>query len=539
MIADCGKWILTGLLAVLLAVIPAQTAKATVTVSFPEEEDQRETCGDFKYYVREGKTACLDEYTGKAVNVKVPAKLDGYKVTTISYHAFTDCKKIKSIELPKGLISIEGLTRPNEEKGSGAFSGCTALTSIVIPDTVTEIGWGAFYGCTGLKSVTLGKNVKNIGVFTFAHCDKLTSVTIPSKVTEIENGAFYMCKKLKTVTLPNSLKKIGEKAFEGCVSLTGISIPKNVESVPYRGFFGCTGLKKVTIADGISLIERTAFKECDSLTSVKIPGSVKTIEQYAFYDCDNLKTVTLEEGIREIQAGVFANCWSLKKLRIPYSVKTIEYGITHAGVKLEVYEGTAGLKYAKQFFEEYYQEYTVLAKPKAISKAKVSSIATQTYTGKAIKPSLTVKYGSKTLKSGTDYTVKYANNKNVGVATVTITGKGSYTGTVKKTFTIRPKSTTISKIAPASKRFTIKWKKQSVQTTGYQIQYSTSSKFEAKKTETMTVRKPSEISAKVLRLKGATKYYVRIRTYKNVKVNGKSRNIFSAWSKAKTVRTKK
>lgn len=534
MITDCKKWMLTGIFAVLLAMLPVRTANAYSPFWGTEE-----TSGDYTYGIYDDGTAVIAKYTGDETNVTVPATLNGHKVSCIGGTAFMGCSKIKSIELPDGLVSILALSYADENTGSGAFCQCTGLTSITIPDTVTDIGMGAFYGCSSLKSVKLGEKVTEIGGYAFAKCGKLTSVAVPSKVTKIGAGAFYECENLQTVALPNGVKELGEKVFEGCISLKRITIPSTAESIPHRAFFGCTGLKTLTIADGVAKIEQHAFKECDGLTSVKIPGSVKTIEKFAFYDCDKLKSVTLEEGIKEIGGGVFANCWNLKKLRIPASVTKLGYGITHAGVKLEVYKGTAGLKYAKQFFKEYYQPYEVFEKPKALSKAKVSSISQQTYTGKNIKPAVTVKYGSKVLKAGTDYTLKFSNNKAVGKATVTITGKGSYSGTVTKTFTIGPKPTTISKLTAKSKGFTAKWKKQSSQTSGYQIQYSTSSKFTAKTTETVTISKNKTTSKKFSKLKGSTKYYVRIRTYKTVTISGKSQKIYSSWSKSKTIRTKK
>lgn len=131
----------------------------------------------------------------------------------------------------------------------------------------------------------------------------------------------------------------------------------------------------------------------------------------------------------------------------------------------------------------------------------------------------------------------YNDNKNVGQATATITFKNGYSGTIKKTFTIKPKGTSISKISASKKGFTVKWKKQKSQTTGYELQYSTSSKFKGAKT--LKNIKAKATSKKVTKLKARKKYYVRIRTYKTVKVNGKSTKVYSGWSKAKKVVTKK
>lgn len=165
------------------------------------------------------------------------------------------------------------------------------------------------------------------------------------------------------------------------------------------------------------------------------------------------------------------------------------------------------------------------------------SATTYTYDGKAKKPSVTVKDNRGKKISSANYTVSYAKGrKNVGTYSVTVKFKGNYSGTVKKTFTIKPKSTSISKLTAGRKKFTVKWKKQTTQTTGYQIKYSTSSKF--KNAKTVTVSKNKTTSKTVSKLKAKKKYYVRIRTYKTVKAGGKSTKIYSSWSKAKTVKVK-
>ena len=167
-------------------------------------------------------------------------------------------------------------------------------------------------------------------------------------------------------------------------------------------------------------------------------------------------------------------------------------------------------------------------------KTVTLSTTNYTYNGKAKKPSVTVKDSKGKKIATSNYTVTYqSGRKNVGKYTVTIKFKGNYSGTVKKTFTIKPKSTTLSSVTAKSKGFTAKWKKLTTQTTGYQIQYSTSSKFSSAKT--VTVSKNSTTSKTVSKLTAKKKYYVRIRTYKTV---GKTK-IYSAWSKSKSVTTKK
>ena len=178
---------------------------------------------------------------------------------------------------------------------------------------------------------------------------------------------------------------------------------------------------------------------------------------------------------------------------------------------------------------------TVIPKASSI-KLKATSL---TYNGKVITPKVIVKDRTgKTLVKNTDYTVSYAKGrKYVGKYAVKITFKGKYSGTKTLYFTIKPKATSISSLKAGSKKFTVKWKKQATQTTGYQVQYSASSKFS--KAKTVTVGKNTTVSKKISKLSGKKKYYVRVRTYKTVKINGKSIRIYSSWSKAKTVTTKK
>ena len=169
-------------------------------------------------------------------------------------------------------------------------------------------------------------------------------------------------------------------------------------------------------------------------------------------------------------------------------------------------------------------------------KLKATSL---TYNGKVRTPKVIVKDRTgKTLVKNTDYTVSYAKGrKYIGKYAVKITFKGKYSGTKTLYFTIKPKATSISSLKAGSKKFTVKWKKQATQTTGYQVQYSASSKFS--KAKTVTVGKNTTVSKKISKLSGKKKYYVRVRTYKTVKINGKSIRIYSGWSKAKTVTTKK
>ena len=165
-------------------------------------------------------------------------------------------------------------------------------------------------------------------------------------------------------------------------------------------------------------------------------------------------------------------------------------------------------------------------------KATVSGISTKAFTGKNITQSITVKYNGKTLKNGTDYTVSYSNNKKIGTATVKITGKGSYTGTIAKTFKINPAKQEIQKLTAKSKAFFVDWA-QKGSATGYEIQYATNSKFTSAKKVTITSNKTDKTT--ISKLSGKKKYYVRVRSYTTVK----GTKYYGAWSASKSVTTKK
>ena len=176
----------------------------------------------------------------------------------------------------------------------------------------------------------------------------------------------------------------------------------------------------------------------------------------------------------------------------------------------------------------------------SLASAKVA-VPARAWTGKAQKPAVTVKVGSKTLREGRDYAVSCKAAKNVGSYKVTVTGKGFYTGTKTATFKINPKGTSMKKLKKAKRGFAVTWKKPSKaalkQTTGYQVRYSLKTSMKGAKTKTVkaTTVAGKKCTLKISKLKGGKKYYVQVRTYK--KASGKT--YYSSWSKAKAVKTKR
>ena len=167
--------------------------------------------------------------------------------------------------------------------------------------------------------------------------------------------------------------------------------------------------------------------------------------------------------------------------------------------------------------------------PKSVAALEYSPVEAQVYSGKAKKPAVTVKDGTAELVNGQDYSIAYSNNKQIGTAIITITGKGSYTGTKTITFKINPKAAALKKLrAVNGKKMTVSWKKVK-NIDGYQLQYSTSSKFKTYKTKKI---KAGTLTKTISKLKKGKTYYVRIRTYK--KESGKT--YYSTWSKAGKVK---
>ncbi len=215
--------------------------------------------------------------------------------------------------------------------------------------------------------------------------------------------------------------------------------------------------------------------------------------------------------------------------------------ITEGGILTATKAGVVVVRAAATEDESVYAYKAIeITKPISISTLKVKLAATlYTYDGKVKKPAVTVTDANGKKIASSNYTVTYASGRKLpGTYTVKVTMKGSYTGTKTLTFAIRGKQMTVSKLTALSKGFKATWAKQSY-VTGYQVQYSTSSKFTASTTKTATISKYTITSKTVTKLKAKTKYYVRVRSYKTTKISGKNYNVYSAWSKAKTVTTKK
>ena len=205
----------------------------------------------------------------------------------------------------------------------GAFRGCTGLTAVTIPNSVTSIGYGAFYQCSGLTSVNIPESVTFIGENAFLGCSGLASINIPESVTSIGEAAFRDCSGLTSIIIPSSWSSIGRSVFYGCTGLTSITIPDNIHSIGEAAFLGCTGLTSVSIPNSVNEIGNQAFDGCTSLSSIIIPSSICYIGKGAFSACRALTSITIPESVTSIGSGTFARCTSLTSINIPQSITSI------------------------------------------------------------------------------------------------------------------------------------------------------------------------------------------------------------------------
>ena len=303
--------------------------------------------GDHVFYNCSGLTTPI--YNSNCF-VRMPSSYEGEYtipdgINIICGGAFRDCRGLTSVTIPNSVTSI----------GISAFYGCRNLTSVTIPNSVTSIDIYAFEYCSSLTTplynsnyfvrmpssyegeYTIPDGINIICGSAFSECSGLTSVIIPNSVTSIGDWAFYDCEGLTSITIPNSVTSIGYCAFNYCSSLTSIPIPNSVTNIEVGAFFGCSGLTSVTIPNSVTSISDYTFWKCSDLISVTIPNSVTSIGDYAFSDCSGLTSVVLDmEEPFDIGTDVFSGIAPTCTLIVPPGTKDAYIA---AGWTTDVFKG--------------------------------------------------------------------------------------------------------------------------------------------------------------------------------------------------------
>lgn len=383
----------------------------------------------------------------EAENLK-SLQLGGNKDTNMEWAGFSDIKSLEKVVISGSVEITEAM-----------FENCENLTSVTITGEVSRIGAWAFAG-TGLTELEIPESVTELGD-SFIFGTKPEKLVLGADVTYDSmtfNGVdFTDLQELQILSGEISESLFECERFEKDLKL---KIGPNVTSIGRRAFFECKQLVSVEFEEGkLETIGDGAFVHCTSLTKVDIPACVKEIGEMAFSDT-GIKSVSFKEGLKRIGKAAFATCPYLREASIPKSVESI--GDYAFGIR--AYTAQVGNEKPYTAYEPYKEGFTIIGygdteaeryaedtpgitfvdldgnSKKSLKTATVSGLSAKYYTGKSLKPSVTVTLKGKKLVLNKDYKVTYKNNTNIGQAIVTITGIGKYTGSISRNFTIRIKN---------------------------------------------------------------------------------------------------
>lgn len=288
-----------------------------------------------------GDEYSVTDYTGSAAKVIIPAIYQGKPVTSIGYPAFSDCTTITSVKIPDSIVSIE----------DGAFKNCTALTQIVIPDSVKTIGLGAFRYCNSLEIMTIpfvGSSEDATGyasrfpyIFGASSSQYISSYVPASLKTVVITGgdhiadnAFGHCQSIESISIPDSVKTIGDYAFGGCSSIKSIFVPNSVTNIREHAFRDCTALETITIPFVGASADATGYEAHFGYIFGYVQSPATGTASYHYYDGEynyvyyipeSLKNVNISEGATRIGDHAFQFCDQSLAVTVPDSITSIGY----------------------------------------------------------------------------------------------------------------------------------------------------------------------------------------------------------------------
>ena len=509
--------------------------------------------GTFGYKAADGTVYAPD-------SVKLPAKLES--IGNFAFSAVVDTKTsevkhgVKAVVFPETLKTI----------GNTAFQNAP-LTEVSLPDSVTSVGSGAFTntekatthiekvklskGMTAIpagmftnqkvKNVEIPEGIKTIGVRAFAG-NRVETLRISGTVEKIDDYAFWN-NQMKELEIPGNVKTIGRYAFQRTqeyikATINKVVLHEGLESIGKKAFYQTltSECKSIDLPTTVKVLDAAAFEGNAKVTLISLVEDqvnakgdyTKVVAKGTAHEIVLVHKVTFDAGEGKADAETARTDKDGKLAELPNAVRD---GYTFEGWFTAAEGGDAVT--ADTVFDK---DITVFAhwKKNVVSATPSVKLSTSTYTynGKVKTPGVKVSVNG-TVLTKDNYSVSYGKGrKNVGKYTVKVTLKNDYTGSKTVSFKINPPKSAVKKLKKGKKSFTVYVKKQSKQTSGYQVQYSTSKKFKSPKTKSLTSYKKT--SLKVKKLKKHKKYYVRVRTYKKV---GKAK-YYSSWSSAKSVKTK-
>ena len=268
-------------------------------------------------YITNSAAITITGYFGAGGAVTIPATINGLPVTMLAYESFYTNQSITSVIIPDSVTNI----------GAAAFAGNANLTAVTMGANLVSIGAQAFQ-ITRLASVTIPNNVTSIGDEAFNFCESLTNLAIGTNVTSIGTNAFYECLNLTGITIPNSVTNIGDQSFENCYALTNVTLSANLASIG-NGEFGSCGLTSITIPNSVTNIGAQAFNFCASLTNVVIGTNVTGIGTNAFYQCTGLASLAIPNSVTNINAYAFFGCTNLASATMGTNVSFVGFSFAN------------------------------------------------------------------------------------------------------------------------------------------------------------------------------------------------------------------